>query len=344
MPDFWRHSGFHLTVPADNGERAVTDDLLRAFCARPEVAPIDTSCARERALFAALQEDPRRAIDAATLSSLEDADARDNYRIVLRFRDHLTRAGTVERAYAALFVDAGGAARDFAALGLPPLFADQLAHIAVRAALEPCEDGLVARAAELFFRAQIAHVEDGRALLADEETVRLDARADDGRYGNLGRLIQDAQTPLKRIELDVLTRDNASLYWARDERHDTVLPVHFGQDGLAALCRVVEAWTARFHGVATRVAPVRSIERARLRWYAGLDREATRVLNGIYNGAVQSTAEAARLLALLEMRVTGGDGALADESIHLGLAMDQDSGVRVKPQNLLLNLPFRRSA
>lgn len=349
MPDFWLHSGFHLTEPGENGERLVTDDLLRAFCARPELAPVEESCGNERALFAALQEAPRAAVDDARIESLADVDARDNYRVFLRFRDLLVRAGTIERAYSSLFVAADGGAIDFAMHGLPPLFAEQLAHIAVRAAIDPCEDPLVARAAELFFRDQRANVDDGQILLADEETVQLSARPDDGRFGNLGRLIVEAQTPLKRIDLDVLSEANGATYWARDERHDTVLAIHYGQPGLKALCRVISAWVLRFHGVATDIKPIRSVERVRLRWFSGLDRHATRILNALYNGdtaAHDGASDDAQLLALLELRVPSGEagGLRAGESCFLGIAMDQDRVVRLKPQNLLLNLPFRRNA
>ncbi|MFN0164540.1 MAG: DUF6352 family protein [Burkholderiales bacterium] len=349
MPDFWLHSGFHLTEPGENGERLVTDDLLRAFCARPELAPVDESCSNERALFASLMEDPRAAVGEARINEIADADARDNYRIFLRFRDLLVRAGTIERAYSSLFVAADGTALDFATHGLPPLFAEQLAHIAVRAAIDPCDDPLVARAAELFFRDQRANVDEGQVLLADQETVELSARPDDGRYGNLGRLITEAQTPLKRIELEVLSEANGATYWARDERHDTVLAIHFGQAGLKALCSVIAAWVLRFHGIATEIRPIRSVERARLRWFTGLDRHATRILNALYNGdstANDGDSDDAQLLALLELRVPSGEAGnlRAGESCYLGIAMDQDRVVRFKPQNLLLNLPFRRDA
>ncbi|MBL8378217.1 MAG: hypothetical protein JNM79_10130 [Burkholderiales bacterium] len=349
MPDFWLHSGFHLTEPDENGERLVTDDLLRAFCARPELAPVEESCANERALFASLQENPRGSVAGARIDSLADADARDNYRVFLRFRDLLMRAGSIERAYSALFVAADGSALDFSSHGLPPLFAEQLAHIAVRAAIEPCDDPLVARAAELFFRDQRANIDEGRVLLADQETVEMSTRPDDGRYGNLGRLIAEAQTPLKRVELDVLSEANGATYWARDERHDTVLAIHFGQPGLKALCRVIAAWVLRFHGVATSITPVRAVERARLRWFTGLDRHSTRILNALYNGestAHGGTSEEGQLLALLELRVQDGEASSmrAGDSCFLGVAMDEDRVVRLKPQNLLLNLPFRRNA
>ena len=64
MPDFWRSSGFHLLARNASGQLAVTDDFLRAYLLRPEIRPVEESCARERALHGALIESPRRAVAA----------------------------------------------------------------------------------------------------------------------------------------------------------------------------------------------------------------------------------------------------------------------------------------
>ena len=346
MPDFWRHSGFHLLERDADGRLAVTDDYLRAYFARPEVAPVVESCIQERALFNALIDQPRRAVSDAELDAINDADARAAYRIVLNFRDRLISAGTVEGCYMALFRAPDGSARDFAASGLPPLFADQMAQVVLRNLLEGFEDGLLARAAELFFREQRAHVEDGRIVLADLETVAANAaRAQDGsQYGGLGRLIAEAKTALKPVELDVLHAENSALYWARDERHDTALQLNFGREGLTALCAVLEKWIAHFFGVTVAIKPVRSIDNARLKWYCGLDREATVLFNDLYNGAELDYERSRRILCLMELTFQDHDVVredIRDAPVYLALAMDQNNEVRMKPQNLLVNLPIR---
>ena len=48
-------------------------------------------------------EEPRRPVPDAEIEAIVDADARDNYRILLRFRERLLEAGTVEGCYATLF-------------------------------------------------------------------------------------------------------------------------------------------------------------------------------------------------------------------------------------------------
>lgn len=345
MPDFWRHSGFHLCDPSAGGACVPGDDLLRAWFARPEVAPVAESCTAERWLFAALQADPRRTVAETELAAIADADARDNYRTVLRFRDHLLGAGTLERAYRSLFVADDGTARNFADSGIPPLFADQLAHIIVRAMLDDCDDALMVRAAELFFREQRAHVADGTVLLADDETVtRLATLPAEERFGNLGRLLAQAQTGLAGVELDVLDLGNAQAYWARDERHDWAIAMNHGQPGLGALCRVIERWVGRFFGAQARVRPVREVESARLRWYVGLDGNATILLNDLYNGVAPQRRAAERIVAFMAM--TFAESApVFDQArgatVYLALAMDDQNRVRMKPQNLLVNLPLR---
>ena len=350
MPDFWRHSGFHLLDAGASGRLRVTDDFLRAYFGRPEVAPVHESCAAERALFARLQADPRAAVSEADLAALADPDARDNYRVVLRFRAHLLAHDSIEAAYAALFVAADGGARDFAANQLPPLFADQLAHVIVRRLLEGVDDPLQARAGELFFREQRVHASDGHLLLADLETVEMQAALarEGGQFGDLGRLIAQAQTPLAAVQLDVLDAGNAAIYWDRDERHDTAIDLSYGRAALSALCAVIEKWLAHFFALPVSVRPLRRIETARMGWFIGLDREATAMLNRLYNGDPLAQDEQQRLLALMELRIGGRGGSappgLPDGPVILALAMSPNNEVRMKPQNLLINFPVARAA
>ena len=243
MPDFWRGCGYHLLGRAD-GRLEVTDDYLRAYYLRPELAPVDSSCDGERALHAALMEQPRLTVEARRIAGLRDEDARENYRVMLRFRDQLLAAPSLEAFYAGLFL------HDVA---VPPLFIDQTVQVILRGILEGGDDGLKARAAELFFRRQRVSVESGAIRLADDETVALHASG--GGLGNLGRLVREAQIPLRTIELDVLDAKTHEEYWKRDERYDTVLQLNSTHPGCAALCRVIEAWVAHFHGTPVTVTP-----------------------------------------------------------------------------------------
>ena len=95
MPDFWRSSGYHLLEPDADGWLRPSDDFLRAYLLRPELVPVEESCAEELRLHQELLEQPRLEVAGARLDRLADPDARDNYRAVLRFRDRLAARPTV---------------------------------------------------------------------------------------------------------------------------------------------------------------------------------------------------------------------------------------------------------
>jgi hypothetical protein len=336
-PDFWLSSGFHLLDRDTAGHLALTDDFLRAYFERPEIRPVEESGPGELALHRALVDDPRRAVGPGALAAIEDADARDNYRVVLRFRDFLLRHGTIEAAYLALFRDGP--------VDLPPIFIDQLVHMALRNVLEGATDPLRPRAGELLFRTQRVSLEDGPILLADDETVEMYAQT--GGVGPLARLLAGSQPAARGIELDVLGPDNGALYWARSDRFDTVVDMSFGRPALDAFARVLEAWVAHFLGVAVSIQPVQSIRDERWVWHVGLDGEATAVMNALYDGVDIDEARLARVLALfrLEFRDPGQMLArVAGRPVYLAMAMDADQRLRLKPQNLLVNLPLATAA
>ncbi|MEJ2173931.1 MAG: DUF6352 family protein [bacterium] len=333
MPEFWRSSGFHLLARNAAGQLAVSDDFLRAYLLRPEIHPLDESCAAERKLHAALMAEPRRPVAAAELEAMVDADARDNYRLMLRFRDRLIEAGTLEACYANLF-----RGQD---IDVPPLFIDQLVHVILRNVLDGCEDALRLRAAELFFREQKATLSEGQVLLADAETV--DMHAAGSRYGSLGRLIVEAQGGLGSASLDVLGPENAERYWERESRFDTVIPIQLGSAALEAYSRVIEAWVLHFHGVAVEVRAVSAVEGPRWDWHIGLDAESTAILNELWSGGEVEAGRMRRIVALFRLTFLERDAMRADLAgapVVLALAMSEDEVVRMKPQNLLTGLPL----
>jgi hypothetical protein len=273
----------------------------------------------------------------ARLAEFADADARDNWRVVLDFRDRLVEAGTVEACYIGLFRST--------AISIPPLFIDQMAHVILRNILDGCEDPLRARAAELLFRSQKVSQPDGAIMMADEETVAL--HAETGGFGDLGRLLAEAEVPTKSIELDVLSDANSAIYWARSEKYDTVLDVSFARSGLDALCRTLEAWIRHFLSVEVSIQPVAHIRDESWVWHIGLDAEGSAILNDLYDGNELDEDRLRRLLTLF--RLTFRDAAemradIAGRPVYLAMAMDGDNVVRLKPQNLLVNLPIAASA
>jgi len=305
---------------------------LRLYYGRPELAPPLEAEAAEHALHASLLEQPRRDVRPAEIDALQDADARENYRVMLRFRARLLGAATLEALYADLF------RRDIA---VPPDFIHHTVQVILRGLLDGTRDGLEARAAEIFFRTQQIAVQEGAVMAADHETVRL--HAETGGFGDLGRLLREGQMLPRSAELDVLDEHNAGRYFERDESHDTVLHINPGRPGSAALARVLERWMAHFHGVRTTVTPVREIPDEDWIWHVGLDTEATAMLNEIYGGGEVDEERMKRIVGLF--RVDFHDrSALRPEHagapVFLGMATRPDGTLRMKPQNLLMNLPL----
>ncbi len=336
MTDFWRSSGYSLLERSADGRLIVTDDYLRAYFTRPELAPVEESCGEEIALHAALLQNPRLAVEERQIAGIRDGDARENYRVMLRFRAQLLAAPSLEAFYSGLFRHE---------VAVPPLFIDQTVQAILRGILEGDGDGLKARAAELFFRGQRVSLDQGAIRLADDETVEMHATR--GALGNLGKLILEAQTPLRSVELDVLDATTHAEYWRRDERFDTVLQLNSSHAGCAALCRVIEAWIAHFHQTPVTITPVREIPDEDWVWHVGLDAEATAILNEIYNGGEVDAERMQRVIGLYRVDFRNASdlrAELAGKPVFLALAMTPDHRLRMKPQNLLLNLPLARRA
>lgn len=333
MPDFWPSCGYRLLTVGSDGRLTLTDDFLRSLLLRPELAPIPESCPAELALHDKLVAAPRAVVSADELAPIADADARENYAIWLRFRQRLTGFASIESAYVALFRDG---------VDVPPLLVHQLTQILLRHVLGENAEPLHARVAEMLFRPQkVALRDDGSVMAADEVTVELFATT--GGFGTLGELLQRNQTPARTVDLDVLDATNADVYWDRDERHDLAISLNRGQPALAGLCRVLEKWIAHFLGVAVAIRPLREIEDRAWVWHVGLDAEASALLNDLYNAVDVDEERLARLLCLFELKFTDPAAArasVAGRPVYLAMAMDADMRLRLKPQNLLVNLPL----
>jgi hypothetical protein len=336
MPDFWPSCGHALLERTPDGRLAVTDAYLRLHLQRPELTPLEQSGPRERALHEALLGTPRMVVSGDALAAVEDADARDNYAVWLRFRDRLVAAPTLEAAYASLFSGGG--------VDVPPLFVHELTQVLLRHILGEDAAALEARAAEMLFRPQkISILPDGAVMAADEETVERHASGE--AFGSLGELLARNRVPRRSVDLDVLSEDTAEAYWERSERFDLAVSLNRGQPALAALCRVLERWIAHFLGVAVTIQPLRAVEDAQWSWHVGLDAEATALLNDLYRGASVDESRLARLLCLFRLEFADAADVRTEQAgrpVYLGMAMDETQRLRLKPQNLLINLPLAR--
>ena len=143
--DFWLSCGHHLLDRDAAGHLLVTDEFLKAYLARPELMPPSEACAAERILHNALLREPRRPISASQIAAIADADARENWQMMIAWRDHLVGHGSLEAAYLAIV------RRN---IHFPRILVGQLVQVILRNALDGCEDVFMLRAAEMFFRPQ----------------------------------------------------------------------------------------------------------------------------------------------------------------------------------------------
>jgi hypothetical protein len=324
--DFWLSCGHHLLDRDAYGRLLVTDEFLKAYLARPELAPPPEACAAERALHEALLEDPRRPVGRAEVAAIADADARENWEVMLAFRDQLTGHATLEAAYLDIV------RRN---LRVPHLFLGQIVHVLLRNILDGCDDAFVLRAAEMLFRPQKLTEHQGSLVAADEEVISGLGR------GPLSPLVSMLGLPAA-AEIDVLSEDNAADYWQRSERFDMALDLTAGRRGLAALGEVATRWVGHLLGVSVKIEPLVELNDAPLAWYVGLDAEATRVGDSLWNGEPLDEAAQRRLVGLYRLNFEDPRDAeerVRGEPVYLLSAMTPDKVLRLKPQNLIVGLP-----
>lgn len=323
MREFWVASGHHLTQLGADHRMQVTDALILAWLARPEVVPPEEACAAERALFSKLRATPKAAVAQGEIDAMEDADARENWAFLITLRDCLLKARSVEAGYLALLRDG---------VRLPVLFYNQLVQLILRNALDGCEDTRVLRAAEVFFRPQRGFVNEDAIMLADDEVVEeLEA--------------EQHSSPLTAMlgggveELDVLGDENGWTYWSRSDAHSMVLP--FGSDlkARAALGTVIERFVQHLLDRTVMVTPLLELCDADLSWFVGLDPVGTEIGNALWEGATPK----GRLVGVYALSFVSDDGLLPgakDHPVYVLLGMGDDHIIRCKPQNLVMGLPL----
>lgn len=326
--DFWLSCGHHLLDRDEGGGLLVTDEFLKAYLARPEIAPPPEACEAERRLHGLLLGDPHQAVSPQEIADIADADARENWELMVAFRDHLARHRTLEAAYLDIV------RRN---LKFPHLFINQLMHLILRNALDGCDDPFVLRAAELFFRPQRLTLHEGSLVAADEETVSgLGDRP-------LSPLVSMLGLPAA-AEIDVVNEANADTYWERSDLFDMALDLTAGRRGLAALGEVVERSIAHLLAVEATVEPLTEMRDVALTWYVGLDAEATRIGDALWNGEDLDEATRARLVGLYRLDFADPGDVIENvrgEPVYLLMAMSADKVLRLKPQNLVTGLPVR---
>ncbi len=338
MTNFWPHSAYKTLEVGSDNQLLVTDDFLRTYLLRPELHLVPESCDAERTLHQRLTENPRATISDADIAAMADPDIQANYQVWLRYRAKLLATSSLESFYMGLFKGEG--------VDVPPLFIAQLAQIFIRHILgEDCHP-LDARMGELFFRTQkISVLEEGVVMGADDEIVARNAQA--GETGNIMDLLKSNSMAMRSIDLDVLHEDNADLYWERDEAHDFAVQLNFGQPPINHFCRVLERWVEHFLGAQIRITPMQQITDPKWSWHVGLDASATEILNKLYNKDAVDAEELEKIICLFRLDFideAAVSKAQAGKPVYLGIAMNDQSELKLKPQNLLFNLPLAKTS
>ena len=368
--DFWPACGHQLLQRSLEGWHQPTPAWLTAWMARPELALVAESCRAEIRLHEGLTADPLRPVGPRELAALKDADARENYGHFLSLRDALLQAGTLEAWLLALW--RGGPIR------VPPLFIDLVVQAVLRGLLEGDGGGdgdgdgggdagahtataFEARAAEMLFRTQRLSTHEGRLLAGDKET--LDLQRETHGFGDLGRLLAQAAQPLRAAEMQVLQAGSQAAYWAEAAKpagrhlflldltheirqelgHGLAFHLTHAHSGLKALAAVLQRWVRHLLGVAVQITPLQKIDDAQWRWHLGLDVEASKLLDDLYEDRAVEPERMARLVSLFRLDFDDARDMRADvagKPVYLGMMATTEQTMRLKPQNLVLNLPL----
>ena len=314
------------------------------------------SCAVELALHAALLAEPAADVAPAMLQRLCDDDARESYTLFLRFRDGLLAAGTLEAYYLGLFPRSGDGK-----INIPPLFIDLLAQAILGNLLEASSDPYQLRAADMLHRTQRISTEGGQVLSGD--LLTLDMLNETRGVGEIGRFLSKAGAPLPTLKLQVLADDNAADFFAarngagrhrflldlthevsNDLGHGLAFTMTRARSGLKALAGVLQQWVRHFLGVAVLIKPLQKVDDDAWRWHVGLDSEASALLNDLYEGREVAPERMQRLVSLFRLDFADAQEMRADiagKPVYLGLMMNAQGVLKLKPQNLLVNLPLR---
>ena len=332
--NYWPQCAYKtLQVSADN-QLLVTDDFLRTYLLRDELNLVPESCAVEKLLHQRLTQNPRTAVSETEIAEMMDSDIQENYRIWLRYRTKLLTASSLESFYLGLFAGDG--------VDVPPLFVNQLVQIFMRHILGDKPSAMDARVAELFFRSQkMTVLEDGLVMSADHETIERNAQAPE--FANIVDLLKQTTVAMKSIDLDVLHEDNVDLYWTRDSNYDFAIPLNFGQTAVEHFSKLLAQWLNHFLGIEVKITPLAAINDPQWVWHVGLDAASTEILNALYNKDMVEANSIARLICLFRLDFISPNVALPEltgKPVYLGMAMNHDKLLKLKPQNLLFNLPL----
>jgi hypothetical protein len=229
---------------------------------------------------------------------------------------------------------------------VPPLFISQLTQVFIQHILGEDAPPLELRMAELFFRTQVISIQEGGVVMAaDALTIERSSKADE--FGSIVDLLKRGTPASQSVDLDVLHEENASNYWARDSDFDFAVQLNYSQPTTRSFCSVLQKWINHFLGVEVKIKPLKEVSDPNWVWHVGLDASSTEILNALYNKEVVEEPDLARLLCLFRLEFINSTDTRPDfagRNVYLGMAMNEKKELKLKPQNVLFNLPLARAS
>src|SRR5258705_1427515 len=204
---------------------------------------------------------------ASRVAAIADADTRENWQMMIAWRDQLVRYWSLEAAYLEIV------RRN---IKFPNILICQLVQAILRNALDDCGDVFMLRAAEMFFVPQWLVLQEASIVAIDEEPDPSPGLHSPLPLSTLLGLLPTA-------EIDLLSDSTAESYWERSDRFDMALDLTTGRRGLIALGDVVARWLSHLLAIDVVVEPVAELQSAPFSWYVGLSSDATRIGDAIWN-------------------------------------------------------------
>ena len=188
------------------------------------------------------------------------------------------------------------------------------------------------RASEIFFRTQVVTIAEDEIMVADEATVELQAEKKSTKANDPKKL---------EVDIDILRESSADNYWGRSDKFDTSIDLAYTKPGLDALARVIEKWVHHFLSIEVSIKPMQKIEDEKWSWHLGLDSDSNNILNDLYNGSDVTDERLKQILCLFQLDAEDGFvQEMYGKPVYVGLAMNDSSKIKFKPQNILTNLPL----
>ena len=298
--------------------------FLRGILASPQLALVPESCASEVVLHKALRAEPLRAVTASELAAIEDADARENYAFYQRLQTEAQAAGGLKAYYWQLIQGEVSVVPLEVMDVMVEVLTNDMLDASVEANLErqAPEKNIAIQyaAAEWFYKRQAVHLEDGR-------------------------VVHDPARDSVREPLDL------SHGMVNELSHGLLFRLSNANSGLKALTQVLEKWVTYMLAdrleLEVTIKSMPKVDDAAWRWHIGLEATSTAILNDLYVSNEVSPERLGQLISLFKLEFKNPALVQADvagKPVYLGLAMDANGHVKIKPHNLLLNLPLKESS